>query len=90
VLARNHRTRRGEIDLVAVEPDGTLVFVEVKQRSRDDHGSPGEAITAAKVARVRRAAVAFMGRDDLACRFDAVLVHGSVEDHDLQWLRDAF
>ncbi len=31
VLARNHRTRHGELDIVATD-GGTLVFVEVKTR----------------------------------------------------------
>jgi putative endonuclease len=33
VLARNHRTRWGELDLVLVDPsDATIVFCEVKSR----------------------------------------------------------
>jgi len=37
VLARNWRCREGEIDLVVRDPDGTLVFCEVKTRSAYTH-----------------------------------------------------
>jgi len=47
ILARNFRTRYGEIDLVA--RDGrTVVFVEVKTRRGTGYGMPEEAVTAAK------------------------------------------
>ena len=53
VLARNWRTRTGELDLVARDGD-TLVAVEVKTRSGSGYGSPLEAITTRKMARLRR------------------------------------
>ncbi|MGH2967796.1 MAG: YraN family protein [Solirubrobacteraceae bacterium] len=75
VLARNHRTRWGELDLVL--SDGrTLVFCEVKTR-RLGSGEPWEALHAAKQVQVRRMAAAWLAEpsdrpwhDDL--RFDAV------------------
>lgn len=55
VLDRNWRCPAGEIDLVA--RDGTtLVFVEVKTRRSTRFGSPVEAVTRAKLARLRRLA----------------------------------
>ena len=45
VIERNFRVRGGEIDLIC--RDGrTLVFVEVRQRSRSDFGGAGASITA--------------------------------------------
>lgn len=90
VVARNYRVRGGEIDLIAHEPDGTTVFVEVKQRRRSRFGTPGEHLGARKRALVRRTALFYLGRDDVACRFDAVLVEGDEREHRLEWLRDAF
>jgi putative endonuclease len=81
VLERNFRVRGGEIDLIARETDGTTVFVEVE---------PGEFITARKAALIRRAALMYLGRDDLPCRFDAVLVTGDEANSSLEWLKDAF
>ena len=53
VLDRNWRCRAGEIDIVAV--DGPVVVVcEVKTRSGEQFGTPVEAITAEKAARLYR------------------------------------
>ena len=75
VLARNHHTRWGELDLVL--SDGhTLVFCEVKTR-RLGSGEPFENLHPAKQEQVRRMAAAWLAlpsdrpwHDDL--RFDAV------------------
>ena len=76
LVARNHRTRYGEIDLVVFDGD-TLVFVEVKTRRATSSGrGPWESLHEAKQRQVRRMAAAFLaerGRPyapDL--RFDAV------------------
>lgn len=55
LLDRNWRGRDGELDLVLRE-GGTLVVCEVKTRTSHDYGTPHEAVTAAKVARLRRLA----------------------------------
>jgi len=58
IVARNWRCSQGEIDLVA--RDGAeLVFVEVKTRSSVKFGHPLEAITASKLARLRRLSAAW-------------------------------
>lgn len=58
ILDRNWRCGQGEIDIVA--RDGReIVFVEVKTRSSVAFGNPLEAITPAKLARLRRLAVAW-------------------------------
>jgi putative endonuclease len=90
LLERNFRVRGGEIDLIAKEADGTTVFIEVKQRRNNAHGEPGEFITVRKAALVRRTALMYLGRDDLPCRFDAVLVTGDEANSSLEWLKDAF
>ena len=57
VVARNFRTRMGELDLVAARKD-LVVVVEVKTRSRDaGFGTPGEAVDRYKQQRVIRAAL---------------------------------
>lgn len=53
IIDRNWRSQVGEIDIVAKDKD-RLVFVEVKTRSGSGFGHPFEAITANKVARMRR------------------------------------
>jgi len=76
VLARNHATRRGEVDLVCREGE-TLCFVEVRARSSGSHGTPAETVTAAKARRVVAAATDWAVRHgglDRAMRFDVVAV----------------
>jgi putative endonuclease len=53
VLSRNWRCREGELDLVVTDGE-TLVVCEVKTRAGDNFGDPAEAVTADKVARIRR------------------------------------
>jgi len=76
ILARNVRSRLGEIDLIA--RDGpTLVFVEVKTRSGVPLEPPQAAVDARKRRRLARLALDYLAREwlrDLACRFDVVAV----------------
>lgn len=58
IIERNWRTRGGELDIVAQDAD-TTVFVEVKTRAGLGFGHPFEAITAPKLARLRRLAMAW-------------------------------
>ncbi|MBI4498985.1 MAG: YraN family protein [Chloroflexi bacterium] len=51
IRERNYRCRLGEIDVVAEQGD-VLVVVEVKARRSHAYGTPAEAITPAKAARL--------------------------------------
>ncbi len=76
LLARNYRTRLGEIDIVA-EEGRTVVFVEVKTRRAHDCGHPAEAVTPAKCRQISKAALQFLGetgREGQEARFDVVAV----------------
>ncbi|GAB2753528.1 YraN family protein [Nocardioides salsibiostraticola] len=53
LLDRNWRCDQGEIDLVMRE-GRVLVICEVKTRTSNDYGTPHEAITDAKLDRLRR------------------------------------
>jgi putative endonuclease len=53
LLHRNWRCELGEIDIVARDGD-CLVVCEVKTRRSDAFGHPVEAVTPAKMARLRR------------------------------------
>jgi putative endonuclease len=56
ILARNVRVGRDELDLLALEPDGAPVIVEVRARTGAAFGSGLESVDARKVARLYRAA----------------------------------
>ena len=59
ILDRNWRCDQGEIDIVAMD-DTCLVIVEVKTRRSLAYGSPVEAVTAVKAARLRRLAACWL------------------------------
>jgi putative endonuclease len=74
IVARNHRTRFGELDIVAASGD-TLVFCEVK--TARGSVSPFESLHARKRAQVRRMAAAYLNdgqshRYAENIRFDAI------------------
>jgi putative endonuclease len=76
ILARNLRSRLGEIDLVARE-GRTLVFVEVKARRGRGGDPPQAAVDGRKQARLARLAGDYLARTrggERACRFDVVAV----------------
>lgn len=76
IIARNVRTREGEIDLIARLGD-VLAFVEVKTRSTRAFGAPVEAVTPRKAARIRGLAAAYLATGVVHARevsFDVVEV----------------
>jgi putative endonuclease len=88
IVARNVRSRFGEIDLVARDGD-TLVFVEVRLRRSSRYGGAGESITAAKRARLVAAAETYLATLSHLppCRIDAILLD-SLDASRIEWLRD--
>ena len=64
VVERNWRCREGELDIVAVDPEGTLVFCEVKTRRSTRFGTPVESVTPEKARRLRRLAWGWLRAHD--------------------------
>ena len=98
IVARNWRSKRGELDVVACK-DSVLVVCEVKARASNAFGTPAEAVTPAKQLKVRRATADFRAsmrrsNDSLASlvnisrtvRFDVACVLGT----QLEMLEDIF
>ena len=91
LLQRNYRTPGrggGEIDLIMQARDGTVVFVEVRKRSRTDHGGAAASIGPVKQRRIIFAAQHYLlrWRQLPPARFDVV----TIETQGLQWLQAAF
>jgi putative endonuclease len=89
IVDRNWTCRGGEIDIVCLDGDGTLVFVEVRARASSSHGTPLETVVDLKRRRLVRAAAIYLHvkrREDSACRFDVVAISGEVIEH----IEDAF
>ena len=87
-VARGPGARAGEVDLILREPDGTLVFVEVRARRGTGHGGAAASVGWRKQRRLVFAAQHYL----LAlphpppCRFDVVAIDG---EH-IEWLKAAF
>ena len=96
LVERNYRVaagphaRGGEIDLILREPDGTLVFVEVRSRADALHGGAAASVGAVKQRRLVYAARHYLARRTASpppCRFDVVALDA---DGAIDWLRAAF
>lgn len=98
LVQRNFRTPGrggGEVDLIMREPDGTLVFIEVRQRASQRQGGAGASITGVKQRRIVFAARHFLLRlgSEPPCRFDVVLIDGALDAPSpvrVEWLKAAF
>ena len=95
LVARNFKTPGrggGEVDLIMRTVDGTLVFVEVRQRKSKSHGGAAASISAIKRRRIIFAAQHYISRlaRTPACRFDVIALEGEGSDAQLDWLQAAF
>ena len=76
-LTRNFSCRTGELDLVMVDTDGGIVFVEVRTRADEKFADVEDSITSAKKTRLKRTARYFLASNDIRdrpCRFDIVTI----------------
>ncbi|HEY9718287.1 MAG TPA: YraN family protein [Trichormus sp.] len=86
IVERNWRSgKHGEVDIIALDPDSILVFLEVKTRRTHDEAEPAaragfDSVHGLKQHRIMRLAMQFLTErcltpEDLPCRFDVVVVH---------------
>lgn len=75
IVARNYRSRLGEIDIIALHREA-VVFVEVKARSSDRFGTPAEAITRSKLNKLKLLIGDFVKLYNLSgpVRFEVVVI----------------
>jgi putative endonuclease len=87
ILARNFRSRVGEIDIVARDGE-TVVFVEVRARGSSAYGLARETVGYAKRRRIIKTAQVFAQSRMLDCplRFDVVAFETGLLEH----IPDAF
>jgi len=84
VIARNFRSRQGEIDIIAMDGE-TLVFVEVKAYSRLGLESLSHSISEKKQRRIIETAKYFLSINrqyyGRAIRFDVVFIGNDAVSH---------
>lgn len=93
IMAANYSTKLGETDIVALSPDGTMCFVEVKTRSPGQMFAPSEAVDKEKQEKLKTNASAYIKQNKTAnsTRFDIieVILH-DLFTADINHITDAF
>lgn len=77
IETRNYRVRDGEIDIVAVDADGTLVFTEVKTAFGVHAGDPAFWVDRQKQRQIGHMAEIYLATHNLGevpCRFDVIAI----------------
>lgn len=92
ILARNYKSKFGEIDIIAKEGD-TFCFIEVKTRRSDRFGFPQDAVQARKQMQISKAALGFLQENSLLdrkARFDVISVMHAEDGSKMDLIKDAF
>jgi len=92
ILARNYKTKLGEIDIIARDKD-TVCFIEVKTRHSDRFGLPQEAISRSKQRHIAKVALMFLKENNLLskrARFDVISIMHSEDTSKLDLIKNAF
>jgi putative endonuclease len=91
-VARNFRSRGGEIDLIMLD-EGCLVFVEVRSRQSASFTKPELTVDYRKQRKIVRTAALFGSRNrsfsNHVMRFDVIATEGE-DPPSIRWIRDAF
>ncbi|QCU90654.1 YraN family protein [Thiomicrorhabdus sediminis] len=96
IIAENYHCKGGEIDLIAIESNGsfedTLVFIEVKYRKQNDFGHPSEFVNANKQRHLIHCAQCYLQQHPqyghYAMRFDVIGYLADAEQP--EWIQNAF
>ena len=91
ILARNYRSGRAEIDIIASIEDW-VVIVEVKTRETDKYGNPEESIGTGKINMLAQGAEDFLLDRDLHnnVRYDVISIIKNQYKTDVHHMVDAF
>lgn len=92
IIFRNFNCKRGEIDLIGLSPDQTLIFFEVKYRKNDQFGTPQEMINTNQQKRIFQCADYFLSKHpqylNSSIRFDGLFFFSNAKEP--VWLKNAF
>ncbi|WP_150465281.1 YraN family protein [Francisella sp. SYW-2] len=90
ILAQNFKALPyGEIDIIALE-QSTLVFIEVKYRSKTKFAKAEEMLTYSKQQKIINSANIFLQKnpklENYECRFDLI----AINKKNINWIKNAF
>lgn len=90
---RNYRCKAGEIDLIMQDKD-SVVFIEVRFRHKQNHGSSAETVTYFKQKKLIQTALMYLQEKQLwekvPCRFDVVAITLIEDKPQVDWIKNAF
>ncbi|MEW5008430.1 MAG: YraN family protein [Cycloclasticus sp.] len=91
LIERNYRSRYGEIDLI-MRDQQHIVFVEVRFRSSQRYGGALSSVDIHKQRKLIKCAQQYIANTPsrLGFRFDVLAISPSSQQHDIQWLTNAF
>ena len=93
IIARNFRSRFGEIDLI-LKKDRAFRFVEVKYRRTEEYGLPQESVQQKKQDRIRKTAVLWLKLRQLSMEaeihFDVLAITKQSGKISYNYIEDAF
>ena len=94
LLARNFRSRFGEIDLIMQE-NNTIIFIEVRARKTTAFMHPAESVDYRKRGRIRKTSQVFMHKtaawNRFDMRFDVIALTGNAaRGMKIDWIKAAF
>jgi len=90
-VEKNYSCKLGEIDLIMKDRE-TLVFIEVRYRTREEYGDALASVTLSKQRKIIRTAQYYLQQenlyDQIACRFDVITPVTATQK--FHWIKDAF
>ena len=95
LVERNYHCRSGEIDLIMLDAD-SIIFVEVRFRSKGYFGDGLESVDWRKQEKLRKAATHYLANrptfTHCNCQFDVLAAKPKegADEPDWQWVRNAF
>lgn len=93
LLARNFRSRYGEIDLILREGN-TIVFTEVRARKKNNLVDSLQSVNASKQKKLIKTALYYLQTNsklmDYPARFDVIAITNSHAESQINWIKDAF
>jgi len=89
LISQNFHCRKGEIDLICLDQN-QLVFVEVRYRSSNNHGSALESVNYSKQQKIKKTAYYFLFNyphfRHYTMRFDVI----AIDQKQIHWVKNAF
>ena len=94
IITTNYFSRLGEIDIIAIDRDKTLCFIEVRYRLSPAYGSAIESVNHTKQAKIIKTAKHYLlenpGQQNRPSRFDIIAITGNMNNPVIDWLKNAF